>query len=146
LLAVTSCLLLGMNSTAAAQNFRVSGKVVTANNQEPLIGVSILEVGTQNGTTTDANGQFSITVSNESASLRFSYIGYQTKTVKVNGRSNITVEMKSTVSNLNQLVVTALGIKRQKKALGYSVTEIKPKNVVSANVTNTASLLAGQVA
>src|SRR5699024_10683175 len=77
---------------------------------------------------------------------RFSYIGYQTKTVEVNGRSNITVQMKSTVSNLNQLVVTALGIKRQKKALGYSVTEIEPKDVVSANVTNTATLLAGRIA
>ncbi len=146
MLAVTIFLLLGLNSVASAQNFKVTGKVITAENQTPLVGVNILEVDTQNGTTTDQDGNFSITVSSKNASLRFTFIGYKTQVVKVNGQSQITVQLQSEVSKLNQVVVTALGITRQKKSLGYSVTEVQPTDVVSANVTNTSNLLQGQVA
>lgn len=79
LLAITSCLLLCISSIAAAQTFQVSGKVVTAKDQSPLAGVSILEVGTQNGTITDANGHFSLQVTSGNASLRFSFIGFKPK-------------------------------------------------------------------
>src|SRR5699024_7489328 len=121
--------LLAVSSVAAAQNFQVSGKVVTANKQKPLPGVSILEVGTGNGTVTDGNGHFSLTVASGNASLRFSFIGYKTKVVKVNGRSTITVELQSSVENMNQLVVTALGIKRHANSLSYSTQSIPSKEL-----------------
>jgi TonB-linked SusC/RagA family outer membrane protein len=146
MIAVTALFLLVLNSVVSAQNFKVNGKVVTAENQTPLAGVNILEVDTQNGTTTDQDGNFSITVSSKNARLRFTFIGYKTQVVKVNGKSQITVQMQSKVSKLNQVVVTALGITKQKKSLGYSVSNVEPSDIVTSNVTNTSNLLQGQVA
>lgn len=114
MLAVAACLLLGMNSIAFAQTFEVSGTVYGSVNHNPLVGVNILEVGTSRGTVTNLSGQFSMKVSGPDASLRFSFIGFKTQTVELNGRHNITIVLQSTVSNLNQVVVTALGIKQQK--------------------------------
>ena len=111
--------------TAVAQvaqqaTHKVTG-TVTDTTGEPLIGVSIQEVGTSNGAITDIDGNYTLNVSAPSAKLRFSYIGYEAVDIDVNGQAAINVTMKDDSQLLQEVVVTALGIKREKKMLGYAV-------------------------
>lgn len=131
---------------AQAQDFTVSGTVISAGEQEPLPGVNILEVGTQRGTTTDGNGEFTLAVSSSNATLRFTFVGFATTTVDVNGQSELTVELDPQTQALDDVVVTALGLERQSKSLGYSVSDVGADELVLATETNTANLLQGKVA
>jgi TonB-linked SusC/RagA family outer membrane protein len=135
-----------LGAAYAQNNSTVTGNVTDAATGKPLPGVNILVVGTSTGAATNANGKYRLTVPSLTDSLRFSFIGYATKTVPINGQTTINVALQPTVIGGNQLVVTALGITTQKKALGYSVTQVQPKDIVSASVSNTANLLEGQVA
>ncbi len=121
----------------------VSGTVVD-DQGEPLIGVNIVEVGTVNGTITDIDGTYQLTV-NEGASLQFSYTGFEPQTVVVGTQSVIDVVLLEGVQ-LDEVVVTSLGISREKKALGYSVTEVAGADLIEARETNVMSQLAGKVA
>lgn len=98
------------------------GTVVDAQG-EPLIGVSILEVGTTNGTITDIDGKFTLQVTS-GATLELSYIGYKTQQLKAVSDLG-TIQMSDDTEVLQEVVVTALGIKREKKALGYAMQEVK---------------------
>ena len=95
----------------------------------PLPGTSILEKGTINGTTSNFNGEFSINVSTPNAVLVISYIGYANKEISINNKNKLNIVLKENVAGLNEIVVTALGMKREKKALGYSVGEIDDKKI-----------------
>ncbi len=108
-----------------------------------LPGVNIRIKGTTVGTTTDLNGKYKIQAANGST-LVFSFVGYDTKEVKVTGPV-LNVVMKETVSKLNEVVVTAFGIKKEKRALGYAVTQIQPKDVEIAGQTDPITALQGQV-
>ncbi len=131
---------------AQAQDFTVSGTVLSAEDQQPLPGVNILEVGTQRGTTTNENGEFTLEVSSSTATLRFTFVGFATTTVDINDRSQLTVEMNSRTEALDDVVVTALGLERDTKSLGYSVSEVSSEELVAGTETNTANLLQGQIA
>ncbi|WP_212747583.1 SusC/RagA family TonB-linked outer membrane protein [Fodinibius saliphilus] len=131
---------------AIAQSSTVSGTVLSADDQSPLPGVNIIEVGTQQGTTSDADGEFTLNVSNLNTSLRFSFVGFGKKTIELNGRSQISVTLEPQTEALDDVVVTALGLKRESKSLGYSVSEVESKDLVTATETNTANLLQGTVA
>lgn len=133
-------------SISAQAQVTVSGTVVSAEDQSTLPGVNILEVGTQRGATTDSDGKFTIEVSDPDATLRFTFVGYATKTIDLNGRSGLTVQLQSKTQELDDVVVTALGLERQSKSLGYSVSEVKSEELVSATETNTANLLQNKVA
>ncbi len=109
-----------------------------------LPGVNIHIKGTTQGTTTDLNGKFTMQASQGDV-LVFSFIGYDTREVKVSG-STVNVTLKSSVSKLNEVVVTAFGIKKEKKALGYSVTSVKPKAIDMVGQTSTVAALQGKVA
>lgn len=124
----------------------VSGTVMSAQEETSLPGVNILEVGTQHGTTTNADGEFTIEVSDSDATLRFTYVGYSTKAVELNGRTELTVQLVSKTQELDDVVVTALGLERQSKSLGYSVSEVEAEELVTATSTNTANLLQSKVA
>lgn len=102
----------------------VSGTVKDKNG-EPLIGVSVVEKGTTNGMITDLDGNFGLSVSSPEAVLEFSYVGYNPVSVKVGDRTFFAIEMGESTQNLDEVVVTALGIKREKKMLGYAVQDIK---------------------
>lgn len=118
------------------------GTVVDAQG-EPLIGVSILEVGTTNGTITDIDGKFTLQVTS-GATLELSYIGY--KTQKLKAVSDLgTIQMSDDTEVLQEVVVTALGIKREKKALGYAMQEVKGESLVEARETNLANALSGKI-
>ena len=127
-----------------AQTQNVKG-IVKDTNGEPLIGVSVLVEGTFNGVTTNMDGAFSLEV-RKGDKLQFSYIGYRTLTLPVpaNGQMNVVLEEESTA--LDEVVVTALGIKREQKALSYNVQTVKGDLFTANKDANFINSLAGKVA
>lgn len=121
----------------------VSGTVTDASG-EAMIGVNILEVGTSNGTITDLDGNFSIEVSDD-ATLEFSMVGYTPQQIEVGSQTVIDLVLEEGVA-LSEVVVTSLGISKEKKALGYAVTEIGGEDFTEARELNVANSLAGKVA
>ena len=110
-----------------------------------LAGSSILEKGTQNSTLTKEDGSFSLKVSGANATLVSSFIGYKTTEIKVAGRSELNILLEPTAGELVNVVVTALGITRNKKSLGYSVAEVKSEDLVKASNPNLLKSLDGKV-
>lgn len=133
----------GSLSSSSVAKVTTTGQVVDAKG-EPLIGVSILEVGTTNGTITDIDGNFTLSV-NEGATLEVSYIGYKTQTLPVRAKLGQIV-MKEDTEVLDEVVVTALGIKRSQKALSYNVQEVKGDALTAVKDANFMNSLAGKVA
>lgn len=129
-----------------AQGKTVTGTVTDASTGTPVPGITVVEKGTSNGTSTDFDGNYSISVSNDSAILVFSAIGYTEQEVTVGGQSTIDVSLAEDVELLDEVVVTALGITRDKKSLGYSVTEVGGEQVSLAKEPNVINALAGKVA
>lgn len=123
---------------------QVSGRIVDANG-EPLIGVSVLEKGTTNGTITDFDGNYTLTVP-ENATLQFSYIGYKSTEMPVSGQASINLTMREDSEILDEVVVTALGIKRAEKALSYNVQEVKSDAITTNKDVNFVNALSGKVA
>lgn len=121
----------------------VSG-TVTSDDGESLIGVNIIEKGTSNGVLTDLDGNYSIKVA-EDATLVFSYTGYETQEIAVGNQTAIDLVLSAGV-NLDEVVVTALGIEKNKKALTYSVSEVEPTGFAEAREMNVVNSLSGKVA
>lgn len=119
---------------------------VTDETGAALPGVNVLIKGTSQGTSTDADGQFTLNVSNSDAVLVFSFVGYLPQEVVVGGRSNIRVSMQVDNKSLEEVVVTALGIRKEAKALGYSVTKVGGEAFTKTRETNFMNGLAGKVA
>ena len=121
--AVMALVAMTLSLSAYAQNVKVSGTVVDITG-EPLIGVYVLVEGTTTGTSTDVDGTYALDCASN-ATLRFSLMGMKDVIVPVNGKAVIDVTMEEDAVLLEDVVVTALGIKKDRKALGYSVTEMK---------------------
>ena len=111
---------------------------------EAVIGASVLVKGTTTGTVTDMDGNFSIKGVKKGSTLRISFLGYQTMEVTYNG-APLNLILKEDAQSLNEVVVTALGMKRDKKALGYAVTELKGEDL-NASIINPTNALQGKVA
>ncbi len=111
----------------------------------PLLGVNIVEVGTSNGTQTDFDGNYAITV-NKGAVLQFSYLGMVSQSITVGDTNIIDVVLLESQEALDEIVVTALGIKREKKALGYAVTELKGEDFNDVKDANVLNSFQGKVA
>lgn len=109
-------------------------------------GVNVIVKGTSVGTTTDAAGAYSIAMNNDANTLVFSFIGYATQEVEVGTRTSVDVTIVEDTRQLNEVVVTALGIERDKKALGYSLTTVDGSNLTEARENSLANGLAGRVA
>lgn len=137
------CCLLFVYSSLQAQQMDIKG-VVSDQSGEPLPGVSISVKGTTSGTITDVNGQFTIQAK-KGNTLVFSYIGYQKLEQKVLENS-LKITLKENAVEVDEVVVTALGIRKEKKALAYSVTEVKSDELNRVKVSNIATSLAGKVA
>lgn len=112
---------------------------------EPLIGVTIMEKGTTNGAITDIDGNYKITVKSVSSVLVFSYVGYQSQELSVKGRTQIDVTLQDDTQKLNEVVVTALGLKRETKALTYNVQQLNADDMKVKDI-NVMNSLAGKVA
>ncbi len=125
---------------------KVQGVVTDSSTGEVLPGVSIVIEGTSSGMTTDLNGEYVIEVPSENTTLVFSFIGYEPKKVAVTKESTLNVQLSLDVKRIDEVVVTALGISREKKALGYSVSEIKGEEFTKAREVNVANSLEGRVA
>lgn len=126
-----------------AQERAVSG-TVSDNTGLPLPGVSVLVKGSKTGTQTDFDGKYSIKVA-PSQTLVFSYIGMKTQEVKASS-TTVNVKLTSSAIELEGAVVTALGVKKSKKALGYASQEVKGNDIADTPVTNFADALSGEVA
>ncbi len=140
------CLLLSVPNTTLAQGFEIAGQVIDDETNEPIPGANIVEVGTQTGTVTNSDGEFSLIVSAADAQIRISFIGYQAQILNIEGRSNISIRMQQEVGLLDDLVVTAFGIQRDRKSLSYSITEIKGADLVEAREINLGDALQGRIA
>ena len=124
------------------QKASVSGTIVDAQG-EPVIGATVMIKGQKNGTVTDTQGHFSLPASQGSL-LEISCVGYQKRTVKVNGNT-LNITLQEDTHNLNDVVVTAMGIRKERKALGYSVTDIKSDELLKNKNTNIINSLQGKV-
>lgn len=128
-----------------AQELTVTGKV-TDNSGESLPGVNIIVKNTTTGVSSGVDGTYSISVPEANSVLVFQFIGYTTVEEPVSGRSVIDVVLRDQVTSLDEVVVTALGIRREKKALGYSVAEVGSEEILNAQESNVISALSGKVA
>lgn len=132
------------NKPYKAPEKEVSGVVVDENN-EPLIGVNIKVKGSPEGAITNIDGHFTITASQGSV-LNFTYIGYTSQTVKVTEKNIYEIRLVSDTKQLSEVVVTALGIKREQKALSYNVQQVKSDEISQIKDANFVNSLNGKVA
>lgn len=123
---------------------KVSG-VVTDETGETLIGASVAEKGTTNATMTGLDGDYTLTVP-ANATLVVTYVGFDTREIQVNGQTNLDIVVSEDTKLLDEVVVTALGIKRDKKSLGYALQEVKGDQLTETRDPNVANALAGKVA
>jgi TonB-linked SusC/RagA family outer membrane protein len=135
-----------LTSTFSWAQRTITGKVVSNEDQQPLPGVNILIKGTTQGTITDVNGGFSVPVRSDNDVLVFSFVGFITQEVPVDNKTDITVTLLADAKQLSEVVVTALGVEKEKKALGYAVQSIKGESLTTARETNVVNQLAGKIA
>lgn len=128
-----------------AQEFPVKGIVTNVDDKSGIPGVSIVEKGTMNGTTTDIDGKFQITV-NPGAILEFRYIGMKTKEVSATKGKDLYVELSPDQIAVNEVVVTAMGIRKEKKSLGYAVQRVGSVELQDSKQNNLVNALQGKVA
>jgi TonB-linked SusC/RagA family outer membrane protein len=129
--------------------FPVRGVVQLRDNYNNLsndAGVVVTEVGTTNSTVTNDAGEFTISVTDGNATLEFSHVGYRTQQVKLSGRNTVDVALVAEVSQLEGVVVTALGISRKRKTLTYAAQELKGTELSNSREVNISSALTGKVA
>lgn len=144
-----SCLLgivvlLGFSS-AIAQDRTVSGRVSSTSDGTAIPGVNVVIKGTTNGTTTDMDGNYKLSTP-EAATLVFTYIGYADQEVVVGNQSVIDIALEEDVTSLSEVVVTAFGVEREKKSLGYSVSTVGSEDISTVKSSNFINSLNGRVA
>lgn len=131
--------------SSALRDINVSGQVSDAVNGEPIPGVNVLVKGTTRGTTTDADGKFMLEV-DEGEIIVVSFIGYKTQEISVSDQSVLQIRLESGAEQLSEVVVTALGIERNKKSLGYVVQDMTTDDISKARETNVLNSLSGRMA
>ncbi|WP_461075344.1 SusC/RagA family TonB-linked outer membrane protein [Spirosoma flavus] len=134
-----------MTHLAQAQDRRVTGRVLSGKDQQPIPGVTILVKDTQLGTTTDGNGSFSLNVA-PNATLVFSAIGFAGITQSIGNQTQLTITLQEAEQNLGEVVVTALGIKKEAKRLGYATAIVSPEQVTTNRTVNFINALQGKIA
>ena len=137
------CLVLGIG-LATAQTRKVTGTVISAEDSEPIIGASVIVKGTTTGTVTDFDGAFSLDVPSSAKTLVISYVGMIAREVPV--QDVLRVVLQSGTQNLEEVVVTAIGMKKQEKALGYAASTVKSEDLNAAKSGSVMSGLTGKVA
>ncbi|HEY4154678.1 MAG TPA: TonB-dependent receptor plug domain-containing protein, partial [Puia sp.] len=124
----------------------ISGTVVSSENSKPLEGVSVSFGQKRGGTTTDAEGHYRLQAAKGDGKLVFSYTGYGTQEVSIGDRTVINISLVINSRDLSEVVVTAFGIEKQKRSIGYSTQVVKGDELTVARETNVASSLKGKVA
>lgn len=134
------------STDALAQDRTVQGRVTDAQDGEALPGVNVVVTGTSTGTTTAATGEYALDVPADADSLSFSFVGYATETVAIAGRSTIDVALQPQVEQLEDVVVTAFGVEREERSLGYAIQEVSGADIADTEEANLVDALRGQVA
>lgn len=133
--------------SAYAQNLRIQGTVTNQANGKPLPGVTVMAKGYAGiGTITNDEGKYILLVPEGTERLQFSFIGMKTSEVVIGGQTTIDVKMEEDLLGLEEVVVTGLGVSREKKALGYSVQDVKGDDLAKAREQNIVNTLQGKVA
>ncbi|PTQ92644.1 TonB-linked SusC/RagA family outer membrane protein [Mucilaginibacter yixingensis] len=130
-------------SKVSAQN--VIRGIITDENNQPLPGVSVMIAGSRQGTSTNINGRFTISAT-QGQTLTVSFIGYKTQELTIGADANLAVQMKAEGKELSEIVVTALGVKKEVQKLGYSQSQIKGEELTTARDANPLNSMAGKVA
>ena len=129
-----------------AQTVRITGTVTSSEDGMPLPGVSVIVKGTTIGGATDTNGKYEISAPADAQTLTFSFVGFKVQEVSIGGRAIIDVVLESESLEMEEVVVTALGIKRSEKATGYAIQSVKGDELTKARETNVVNSLQGKVA
>lgn len=129
-----------------SQSVTISGYIRDATSFTPLSNVSILEKGTGNGTASRADGTYTLAVSSSKTVLVVSAVGYNTQEFSLNNNKQLNISLLPSASLLKEVVVTALGIQRNKQELGYSIQTVRSKDLTEVRQTNLVNALAGRVA
>lgn len=131
--------------SSIAQELKIKGSVLSQGDHAPLPGATVTIKGTSSGTLTDVDGNFSINLKSGNI-LVISFVGYETQSYVIRNNATLTVELRENVGQLNEVVVTALGISKEKKSLGYAVQEIKSESISAVPESNLVNSLAGKIA
>ena len=124
----------------------VSGIVKSGDDNAPMPGVNIVIKGTSTGTITDVNGKYSINTNSANDALLFSFVGFVTQEVAINGRSVVDITLATDAKQLTEVVVTALGIEKDKSKIGYATQSVSGKDLTKAREPNPINSLVGKVA
>ena len=141
---LVALLLMGMQVIQAQKV--ITGKVTGADDGASIPGVQIVVKGTLHGTTTDIDGKYRITVPEKSDVLVFTFVGLKTQEVKIGSRNIIDVVMATDVMNLDAVVVTAIGVKKQERNLGYSATQVNSDEIMKSRDRSPLNALQGKIA
>lgn len=137
------CLVTSMN-IVLAQNRKITGTVISAEDNEPVIGAAVVVRGTQIGMVTDVDGVFTLEVPSSAKTLVISYLGMKTQEVVI--KDGLKIILESDSQSLDEVVVTAMGISREKKSLGYAIQEVNSEELTKAGQISMTGALSGKVA
>ena len=144
---VVTLLLVALTTLSVyAQQVTLKGLILDENSKASVIGATIRIKGQDGGAASDANGDFSLKVKSLPATLLISSVGYKNQEVDVYENETVTVYLSENVNRLNEVVVTALGISKEKKSLGYTMQELKSKDLENTKETNILNSLTGKLA
>ena len=129
-----------------AQNLTISGTVTSGEDGSPIPGVNVIIKGTSTGTATDFDGKYTLSVPNAETILTFSYIGFVTEEVQAGNRTVVDVTLAPDITQLGEVVVTSLGIEKEKREITYAAQNVSTKEISQARETNVVNSLTGRVA
>lgn len=141
-----ACFVLAGTQFLWAQGTVITGTVTGKEDGQPIPGVAVLVKGTTIGTITDFDGKYSLSVPQNAVSLVFSFVGMKTVEVPIEGKTTIDVAMESDVLGISEVVVTALGITKEKKSIGYAIQDVSGDEISRAGERNMVNALQGKVA
>ena len=135
-----------LSMQASAQDRTITGKVISSQDNLGIPGVSVVVVGTTIGTVTDIDGNYKLNVPSTAKTIRLSSVGMKNKDIDLSASNNIDVTLEADIMKLDEVVVTALGISREKKSLGYSIQTVSSEDLSKASQGNIIQSLSGKVA
>lgn len=144
-LVILACLLIITKSAAQDNNFTITGTVTGNDTGESLPGVTVIYQGTSIGTSTDVEGKYALNVPDEQGTLMFTYVGYETMEVPIQGRSNIDASLEISLTSLEEIVVVGYGTQQEKDLTG-SIVSVSSQEIENQPVSSVDALLQGRAA
>jgi len=141
-----TCLFLCGLHVVFAQSRTITGTVTDTDDGNSLPGVSVVVKGTSIGTVTDIDGKFSLNVTSDAKNLRFSFVGYATKEVEITSATSLKIALEKAAFSVDEVVVTAFGISKAKKALGYASTEVASDQMLQKSEPDMLRAIDGKIA